>query len=117
MSEREIDIEKDHLVVFRKEGVFSHFRWYIDKDRKELEEAVASHNRKKGNGFTAELSDDRLVREICAYRENVSPYETVIQDVRNTKQAVDDAIDSFDEVKENLDWALNNLWKIKRLEL
>jgi hypothetical protein len=108
MSDKEIDIEKDHLVVFRKEGVFSHFRWYIDKDRIELEKAIACHNG-KDPGYTAERSDDRLVREICAYREHASPFENVAGNAKEAREWIDGAV-------ENLESALSYLRDIRDLE-
>jgi hypothetical protein len=121
MNDKEIDIEKDHLVIFRNsEGAFSEFQWYNCRktSRESLEEKISKHNSMEAAnrfGRVAELEDGRLVREICAYREHVSAYETVVQNARDIQQTADEAIDILDGLKSNLDWALESLWKIKRL--
>ncbi|MDR1230876.1 MAG: hypothetical protein LBK61_05695 [Spirochaetaceae bacterium] len=106
MSEREIDIEKDHLVIFRdSKGAFSHFYWYWNKDRKELEKMVAEFNMKKPeerNGTAAALEDGRLVREICAYREAAEPLEAIKRNAARIRNYVDSAINDLDSAMDSL---------------
>jgi hypothetical protein len=115
MQGKGIDLEKDYLVVHRdKQGSFCYFRWYPgDKASKDyVEQLILKWNKdqeKKEDGYPAELITDRLVREICAYKEHGKQFEDLISEAKEIQECIDQA-------KEYLEIALENINGIKGLE-
>jgi len=98
MRENKIDIEQSHLVIQRdKEGLFRSFRWYhVGKfTQEELTAKIIEHNEKyKDNAeyYQHELITDRVVKEICAYREYTQPLEDLISSAKDVQESIDEAI-------------------------
>jgi hypothetical protein len=105
----EVDLEKDFLVVHRdKQGSFRYFRWYSgDKVTKDATEAqIIKWNKsqeKEEDGYPAELITDRLMREICAYREHAEKFEELIQDAKDVQESIDKAQEYLKTALEYID--------------
>jgi hypothetical protein len=114
MQNEEINIEKDFLVIFRKAGGYNNFKWFpsdkFDEEsmRKNIEKFNASPYRKT-DGLVAEITIDKLVKEICAYKEHGKPLEELIREAKEVQECLDQA-------KEYLETALENLNSITGLD-
>jgi hypothetical protein len=109
----EIDLEKDHLAIKRKDGKFYCFDWYpFDKcTGEELLKRAANFNGedvRKHDGFSYEIITDPLVREICAYRKYSRPYQDIIDDVKAVQESINKAV-------KGLEYALEDLNRIRGL--
>ena len=108
---KEIDFEKDHLIIFRNEnGKFTNFRWYPSENcnNNEMQERIKKSNEKQFeheeyHRSYAELVTDKLVREVCAYREAVSPYEDVLRSAQDTLEAVEETKNALHEAMDLLE--------------
>jgi hypothetical protein len=115
MQGKEIDIEKDFLVVHRdRQGSFRYFRWYPgDKVPRNIEEQITKWNKEQEQeeegGYPAELITDKLVREICAYRAHAEKFEELIKDAKEVQESIDRA-------REYLETALEYIKDIRGLD-
>lgn len=113
--DEKINFEKDYLVIHRnKQGQFSNYYWYsADKATlEELTEKIIKWNKdqeNKDDGRPAELINDPLIREICAYKVRVAPYNSVIEEAKDVQGKIDQAIDCLES-------ALSDLNRMKGLE-
>jgi hypothetical protein len=98
---REMNFEKDYLVIIRKGGKFESFRWYSSDKTSEgaiqkLLEDWNNADARKGDGFVGELITEPLVREICAYKEYVRPYQIIIDRAKEIQESSEEAIEKLD---------------------
>jgi hypothetical protein len=123
MQNEKIDIEKDFLVVHRdRQGLFRYFRWYSgDKaPRDHVEGLIAKWNQeqeKKEDGYPAELITDKLVREICAYREHAEKFEELIKDAKDVQESIDKAKEYLENALEYINdiGGLDEKWRLRGL--
>jgi hypothetical protein len=99
-----IDYEKAHLVIFRKAGKVSHFRWY-ERDaglvNKEVEKYNTMH-RVYQSGLSAELVTDGLFREICAYREKTEAIDALKEEFKDMRESIREALYTLECVADDL---------------
>jgi hypothetical protein len=109
MEKEEIDLEKDYLVVHRdSQGSFRYFRWYPgDKvTRNDIKTQIIKWNKSQEqneDGYPAELITNRLVREICAYREHGTKFEELIREAKEVQKCIDQAKEYLEIAMENID--------------
>ncbi|GHT52916.1 hypothetical protein FACS1894106_2690 [Spirochaetia bacterium] len=109
---KEIDFEKDFLVIGRKDGKFYNFHWYELRDYtlESFKKFVDECNEKNGPEMPRfEVITDPLVREICAYRAHASPLNDVISSAKEVQESIDNA-------REQLEEAIHVLNHIKGLD-
>jgi hypothetical protein len=103
-----IDPEKDYLVIFRKDGEYSGFRWYsryLYETEEGAREAVERFNNVESNKSSigvGELITDPLVKEICAYTEILKSHQNIIDNANAVLSCVDEALDSLQSVSSDL---------------
>jgi len=120
--DRELDVEKDHLVFTRrKDGMLNTFRWYsaaqiTDETMKDRVEKANQKNQEDKDGFVYELITDKLAREICAYREYARPLEDLIDLVKDAKQSIGNTIQAIRDAGEYLNDAERMLDKIEGVD-
>jgi geranylgeranyl pyrophosphate synthase len=107
MNTVEINIEKDFLGIFRKAGSYNNFKWFpADKfDEKSIRENIEKFNAspyRKTDGLVAEITTDKLVKEICAYKEQGKPLEDLIREARGIQESIDRATEYLETALENL---------------
>ena len=110
MSEaEEIDIETELLILYRDmQGKFSYFQWYKpiqDKDI-DIDTAIIKWNaeqiQKGENGRLAELVQDQTVKEVCAYRKKTESIYGLLDDIKQIRRDINDAIDRLDDAADSL---------------
>lgn len=108
MWSRKINVEKDFLVIFRKAGSYSNFRWFsADKfNEKCMQENIEKYNTnpyRKTDGLVGEVMTDKLVREICAYKEHGKQFEDLIREAEEVQQCINQAKEYLKTAMENID--------------
>ena len=106
----QIDYEKDYLIIYRDaDGCFCNHRWFKtknppDKFHKSIE-TYNANQKERTNPQYAEVITDKLIREICAYKEKSVPLEDIFLDVKELQE-------NIISMKENLTSALELLGQI-----
>jgi hypothetical protein len=109
-----IDVEKDYFAVIRDgKGRFHRFYWFSADEFTvtEISAKIADFNEKHKDAddvFIAELVADKLVKEICAYRQQSMHLEDIIESAGEIQKGIDEVIDSLKD-------ALSDLNRIKVL--
>jgi hypothetical protein len=109
MEKEGIDLEKDCLVVHRdKQGSFRYFRWYSGDrvTRNDVKAQIIKWNKsqeQEEDGYPAELITNRLVREICAYKEHGTKLEDLIRKAKEVQECIDQAKEYLETAMENID--------------
>ena len=124
MKEIKIDIEKDHLVITKElDGTYKSFAWYSESKGSVAEiEALIAERNSKGiesgceRAVIFELITDRLIREICAYRQYTKPAEALIEQAKDAFDSIKSAMITIKESKDHLANAEMILDEIKGLE-
>jgi hypothetical protein len=104
----DIDYEKDHLVIWKRHRKFNNFRWYYGEKftKEKIEKQIAeynSHENRINDCIQAYLITDPLVREICAYRQEVSPLEDILRDIKEYQESLKAAKEYLESAFEELE--------------
>jgi len=103
VTEEKIDIEKDHLVIYRDlQGRFKCFQWILAEQHslEDIQAKIIEYNKKTAENKeicdkTAELVTDQLIMEICAYQKN--------QEQEKEKEDTDGKIETLRRVRRALE--------------
>ena len=105
-----IDFEKDYLIIYKNaDGCFCNHRWFKTRNTPEkFYRSIESYNasqKERTNPKYAEVINDKLIREICAFKEKSVPLEDILLDVKELQG-------NITEMRENLNSALELLGEI-----
>lgn len=113
MTDYNTDLEKDYLVIIRTgDGSFHRFNWFpADKfTLAEVEAKIIDFNKKHKNpdpdrdSYSAELIvDNKLAREICAYRQQSLPLAELIDNAAEIQKGIDKATEYLRGALSDLD--------------
>lgn len=106
-EEKDIDLEKDHLIIYLEHDKFHNFEWvpFANFTEDELRTKIFDFNIKqteRNDARNAKLTADQLIREICAYRQKAKPYESLIQEAKEVQESIDKAVSLLDSAKDDL---------------
>jgi len=116
--DKEIDIEKDHLVFTRhKNGTLRSFGWHSAEktDAVTMKGRIEKANR-KDRDFIYELIEEKQTREVCAYREHAEPLERLIDLVKDARESIGETIQAIRDAGEYLDDAERILDKVEGVD-
>ena len=124
MRENAIDIEKDHLVITKKlDGTYKGFTWHPESRGTvtEMEAFILERNSNEiesgcEHAVIFELITDKLIREICAYRQHSKPAEALIEQAKNAFANINSALRFIDEAGDHLGYAKASIEEIEGLE-
>jgi len=108
MENINIDYEKYYLIIYRNaDGCFCNHRWFnTNMTPEKMYKSIERYNenqKEKEKPQIAEIITDKLIREICAYKEKSVPLEDILSEVKELQGNISDMRENLNSALELLD--------------